>query len=412
MTQSSAKQPRVAYLMTHYPQLAQTFIAGEIDALERLGLAIEPFAINASQPADLASSAANVRQARTTVLKQTPKKALLSILRRAEPGPLLRTLTRARRFAGPDAKALAKHVAYVAEGLVLWDAMRRKGVTHVHAQFGQTTAWIAYYAQAYAAATGADATWSFTIHGFHDFVNEREIRLDAKAATATHVVCISDFTKSQLMRVSDPAHWSKFAVVRCGIDIDAFAFSPKSALRDPARITLVARISAEKGHLLLLEALRLLHERGTSAVVEFVGDGPYADQARAEAQRLGVGDCAIWRGALPPDRVNEALAEADVFCLPSFAEGLPVSIMEAMAVGVPVVSTFISGIPELAEHGETALLAPPGNAVALADALHAIINDAHLRSRLVHNARKRVEQQHDQTLNAPLIHSLLRPHAR
>ena len=290
---------------------------------------------------------------------------------------------------------------------MVWDHCRRTEARHLHAHFGQTPATIAWFAAEVGNLAGRDHwTWSFTSHGFQDFVNETDARLDLKAASASFVVCVSDFTRSQLMRVSDPAYWNRLEVVRCGIDLAAF---PQRAARPvPAvpRILIVARVSPEKGHVVLLDAVAQLRGRGIDCTVEVVGGGDFLSSVRDEAHRLGIAERVEFLGELEPSRVIERLEAADIFCLPSFAEGLPVSIMEAMAIGVPVVSTYISGIPELAEDHRTALTVAAGSSVALADAIAELVDDNELAPRLVTAARAAVEAHHSIELNVAMLAKL------
>ena len=402
--------PDIAYVMTHYPQLAQTFIAGEIRELERRGIGILPIAINPPAETDLAPASARTEAARTFVIKAQPKWRAAWIIARfaaRAPGALARAWWRAQRPA-VGLRARVWQTFYLFEAILIVVHCRTRGVRHLHAHFGGTPAAIAQIAAELATATERERwTWSFTIHGFQDFVNERENALDRKAASASFVVCVSDYNRAQLMRASDPADWHKYHVVRCGIDLDQYRFAPKSALSDPPVITLVGRISPEKGHLVLLEALALLHADGVKAIVEFVGYGPYESEVRAAAERLGVAALTRFRGPTPPAEVEDLLHDADVFCLPSFAEGLPVSIMEAMAAGTPVVTTYISGIPELAIDGESALVVPAGNAPALASALAKMIDDAAARARMVARARELVVEHHSIERSAEALGRLL-----
>jgi glycosyltransferase involved in cell wall biosynthesis len=156
----------------------------------------------------------------------------------------------------------------------------------------------------------------------------------------------------------------------------------------------------------LLEALSLLRRQGVAAIAEFVGSGDIGPDLAARAAQLGVADRVRFLGGLHSSQVPERLRQADVFCVPSFAEGLPVSIMEAMAVGVPVVTTYIGGIPELAVNEETALVVPAGDAAGLANALARMLRDGELRQRLVHNARQRVERQHSLDTNVQALEAL------
>jgi colanic acid/amylovoran biosynthesis glycosyltransferase len=400
---SAHSTPRIGYVLTHYPRLAQTFIAGEISELERLGLHIAPVSLNPCPAEELSTAEARLAQAETFYIKQVRASAVARVLirvARRSPIGLARLLHRAARTGG-DPKAMLWRLFYVVEGALVWDHCTRLGVRHLHAHFGQAPASVAWFAaEVGALMDGPEWTWSFTIHGFQDFVNEADARLDLKAASAAFVICVSDFTRSQLMRVADPSHWDKFHVVRCGIDVNAFSFRSPPPISGEPRILVVARVSPEKGHVVLLRSLRTLFEHDVRFRLEIVGSGDFIDEVRAEAQRLGIDELVDFLGELPVDQVQRRLANADVFCLPSFAEGLPVSIMEAMAIGVPVVTTFISGIPELAVHEHTALVVPAGNVDELAKALSTLLADADLRTRLAHAARLAVEARHSVTTNA------------
>jgi colanic acid/amylovoran biosynthesis glycosyltransferase len=347
---------------------------------------------------------------RTFYLKaQGPWSVLLALSRAllASPTGLARTTWGGVRTAGFDLKAALWRVFHVIEGILVWDHCRRVGVRHVHAHFGLTPSTIAWLACTFGNLVEGNWTWSFTIHGYQDFINEREAALAVKAESARHVVCISDFTRSQIMRISDPLHWEKFHVVRCGIDLDRFTFAPSDKLSDVPKILVVGRLSAEKGHGVLLEALSILRRDGTEAMVEFAGDGEIRSDLEAQAVRLGVSDRVHFLGGLHPSEIPEHLRRADVFCLPSFSEGLPVSIMEAMAVGLPVVTTYIGGIPELAVNGETALVVPAGNPASLAEALARLLRNDDLRQRIVHEARRRVELLHSLPENVRTLEALL-----
>lgn len=405
----------VGYVLTHYPRVAQTFIAREIDDLEAEGWTVYPLSINPVIDSDLEAAGGREKAAATFYIKSAGARAALRAVGRAvrrSPTGFVRLAWRAVRSAGTDPKAMLWRLFHLAEGAVVWDHCRTGPVRHLHAHFGQTPATIAWFAAEVgnlgaALSAGERWTWSFTIHGFQDFVNERDARLDLKARHAAFVVCVSDFTRSQLMRVSDPSCWNRFAVVRCGIDLDSFAPRDSRPPADPARIVTVARLSPEKGHVVLLEALHLLARRGVRAEVELIGSGDFRDAVAAHAERLGIADRVHLVGELEPPDVIERLRAADIFCLPSFAEGLPVSIMEAMAIGVPVVSTYISGIPELAVHQRTALTVPAGSATALADALAELIDDPGLGDRLAKAARLEVEEHHSSPVNVARLADLL-----
>lgn len=389
---------QVAYLMTHYPRVALTFISGEIDAMERMGLPIYPIALNLPEAADLTSDDAHKRQARTFYLKSSKWRLAIAIvsIALAHPVAMLAVLLMAIRSARLDFNLTLRRIAHFCYASLTAKNCRDNNIRHLHAHFGQTPATIAWLAcEILNRTSDKKASWSFTIHGFQDFVDDAIARLDLKAASAAFIVCISDYTKSQLCRVTDPQYWHRYRVIRCGINLTAFPMRAEMPDRAIPRIVSVARLSPEKGHLVLLQALKSLIDEGTPAELQIIGAGPFEAAIRSEGARLGLEDRIIYSGELLPADVARELAAADVFCLPSFSEGLPVSVMEAMAIGVPVVSTWISGIPELAINERTALTVPASNTKALADALSRVITDRQLRETLVRNARSAVEGMHN-----------------
>lgn len=400
---------QIAYLMTHYPRVALTFISGEIDAMERKGASILPIALNLPEPADLKSEEALARQAESQYLKASAWQlgsALVGTFL-AHPFAMTRALLIAVRSARLDLALIARRLAHLCYAALTARYCRKHSIRHLHAHFGQTPATIAWLAcEILNRTSGQKTSWSFTIHGFQDFVDDAVARLDLKAASAAFIVCISDYTKSQLCRVTDPKYWDRFHVVKCGIDLAAFPERAEHPDRPIPRIISVARLSPEKGHVILLEALRTLRDQGATCELQIVGAGPFEDAIRREEARLGLEGLVSYAGELPPETVSKLLAEADIFCLPSFSEGLPVSVMEAMAIGVPVVSTWISGIPELAVNEVTALTVPASNAPALAAALKRLATDRTLRTKLAHSGRAEVERMHDIRANSEKLFSL------
>lgn len=409
MTDRDARA-RVAYVMTHHPRVATTFITNEIDEMRRLGAEVVPIAMNRPGPDDLPSETSRIESTRTLYLKSAGLSGLLrSTLRVASANPVsfARLAITALRSARLDLSIAVRRLVHLAYASLAVEHCRAHGVRHLHAHFGQAPATIAWFTAEIGNFRQREKwAWSFTIHGFQDFINESDARLDLKAASASFVVCVSDFTRSQLCRVTDPLLWKRFHVVRCGIDLAEFYPRPARSMPARPRILVVARVSSEKGHVVLLHALARLRASGSAATLDIIGSGPYDAQIRAEVSRLGLRDAVHHHGELPPGDVNRHLRDADVFCLPSFSEGLPVSIMEAMAIGVPVVATAISGIPELAVHDETALTVPPANEEALEQALRRLLGDSLLAETIAAAGRVAVERLHDLHANVAQLAAL------
>jgi len=411
MDAASTSAFKVAYVMTHYPRVALTYIAGEVDEVERQGGRIFPIAMNLPGPEDLTTDQARERQRRSLYLKASAMRVAAATLGTAvgHPIKIAKLVFSAIRSARSDLGVIGRRLVHLCYGALAARYCREQHIRHLHAQFGLAPATIAWFAsEIMNFDQGAGSSWSFTIHGFHDFVNETESRLDLKAASAKFVACVSDFTKSQLCRVTDPLHWSQFHVVRCGLDLTAFPLRKPQAFRQIPRVVIVGRLSPEKGHGILLEAVKKLADDNMGVEVEIIGDGPSRDAIRAQAAQYGIENQVIFSGELLPDEVARRLAGADIFCMASFAEGLPISIMEAMAVGVPVVTTWIGGIPELAVNEVTALTVPPANSDALAAAIRRLVIDAPLRDGLVSAGREAVERMHSRETNGAQLASIFR----
>lgn len=410
-SQQGHSRAPVGYVMTHYPKLAQTFIANEIEAVERAGVPIRCFAMNPPDAIEKSRPGADGKIARTIYLKPKLARGFLALLRQSLRHPLA--------MAGVWRKALAsggghmgrtlRRMAHLAQAALVADAMRHEKIDRLHAHFGLAPATIAWLACGIARAQGRmKADFSFTIHGFHDFFDPRETRLDLKARDAKAVLCISDFTRSQLYLTTPSALWKKFHVARCGIDTVSFAFrSPNPWPAEPT-IMALGRLSAEKGFAVLIEAIARLRSEGQGFRLKIIGDGPMRDELEALARQQGISGNVTFTGEQTPTQVSQELSQSDIFCMASFSEGLPISIMEAMAVGVPVVTTWISGIPELARDRQTALTVPPASASALADAIKELCDNPPLREHIIGEARKLVEQQHNLNHCGSIVADFLR----
>ena len=400
----------ITYLATHFPAVSHTFISDEIDALEQQGFAVVTVSINSVGESDIAADGKQ-RHRSTTYLKSLSKVRVLATLTATTlRHPSVLTIPMRKRTGG--ARAALWRYFQLAEAIMTYRTMRRADSHHLHAHFGQAPATVAWFTTEVARRhrAGRANTWSMTIHGWHEFANERDARLREKIADAAFVVCVSDFTRAQLYRVASIGDRDKIHVVRCGVDLTRFSLRESEPSNAVPRVAIVARVSPEKGHLMLVDAVALLRSRGSAVIVDVVGpevDG-YGAAVRSHAETAGVADAFVWHGAVPSACVASVLAGANVFCLPTFAEGLPVVIMEAMARGLPVVTTYIAGIPELAVDHATALVVPAARADLLADALAKVLSDDDLRRRLVATAAASVRQQHDVAQNTKALAQLFR----
>jgi colanic acid/amylovoran biosynthesis glycosyltransferase len=231
---------------------------------------------------------------------------------------------------------------------------------------------------------------SLTVHGPDEFDDVSGQWLSQKIEAANFVFCIGRYARSQVMRLSNPAQWNKLDVAPLGVDIGRFRPQAPPRAAGPFRILCVGRLAPAKGQHVLIEAARLLRDAGRDLRVTFVGDGPDRESLKRAAAAAGLDEQIEFTGALNQLEVHRRYAAADAFVMPSFAEGIPVVLMEAMASGLPCVSTRISGIPELIRSGDEGLLVAPSDAAELAGALAQLIEDPARCRRIGLAARARV----------------------
>jgi glycosyltransferase involved in cell wall biosynthesis len=403
---------RVCYIMNRYPHVSHTFIQREIEAVRAAGVEVVPVALVGAPATDVLSEAD--RRAREETATIRPVSALrlwravvVPLLR--HPGAFFATLFQGLRAARTDVRDGLWSVFYFVEALILWHHCELNRVRHIHAHFASAPSDLAWLATSFGnRVRGADErpwSWSMTVHGWHEFVDERKHSLGEKAAAADFVICISEYTRSQLMRQVDPAVWPRLHVRHCGIDPDMF--SPAAAgAATTGSVLCVGRLDAEKGHLVLVDAIAALRSRGIDATAVFIGAGPLRPVIEARIDVLGLDDAVHLTGAIGQDEITDYYRRASVFCLPTFIEGLPVVLMEAMASGVPVVTTPVNGIPELVQDGVTGLLVPPGRPDLLADALQRLLTDPARGADLAREGRARVIAEFDIRRIGPSIAAL------
>lgn len=399
-------RPRVAYLTNRYPAVSHSFIRTEIAALERLGFAIDRFTIRRGDAGAQGEDADEL--ARTTPLLSGGRALAGAIGRRfaRRPAGTLNALRAALSDACRDGIAAGRIIrgfAYFAEAALLADTLDRSGVRHIHVQFGTNPAAVARLA-----CRMASLTFSFTAHGPDEFDAPRAIDLGGKIAAAAFVIAVSSFGRSQLMRWSDPAHWPRIHVVRCAVAPRFLAAPNCAGAAPPARFVAVARLSAQKGLPLLVEAAALLAAE-RDFTLDLIGDGDQRAAIEAQIARADLDLRVRVLGWRSPEQVSQAVASARALILPSFAEGLPVVLMEALALRRPVITTAIAGIPELVD-ADTGWLVPAGSVDALVAAMRDALDAGPDRLRAMGAVgRGRVLTMHHPDRNASQIAELLTP---
>jgi glycosyltransferase involved in cell wall biosynthesis len=249
--------------------------------------------------------------------------------------------------------------------------------------------------------------FSFTVHGPDEFYDVHSYRLAEKIAGASFVSCIGYFARSQLMRLSPPEQWGKFEVAPLGVDPDVFrpvAILPRT---DRLEILCVGRLVPAKGQHVLIAAFAELALHNRNICLRLIGNGPDEASLKDEVARRGLGHQVIFEGPVNQDRILEFYRRADLFVLPSFAEGIPIALMEAMAMEIPCVSTFIAGIPELIRPDIDGILVAPSDQHALAAAMKRLLDDSDLRSRLGRAGRRRVIEKYNLKRNVAHLAAIL-----
>jgi glycosyltransferase involved in cell wall biosynthesis len=356
---------KIAYLINQYPKVSHSFIRREILALERQGVEIERIAMRGWAD-ELTDAGDRSEREKTRYVLQDGALSLLKAscsVFLAAPGRFMAALSLAVRIGLRADRPLPLHFIYLAEACRVLVWLRAAGVSHLHAHFGTNSAEVAMLAR----VLGGPA-YSFTVHGPEEFDKPDFLWMGEKIRRSAFVVAVSSFGRSQLFRWARYEDWDKVKVVHCGIDT---AFHDVPAQSPPAapRVVCVGRLCEQKGQMLLVRAVGDLVRRGVAIELVLAGDGEMRAEIEALIAQQHLQQYVRITGWINGDQVRAEMLGARTMVLASFAEGLPVVVMEAMALRRPVLSTYIAGIPELVIHGETGWLCPAGDVAALADTL-------------------------------------------
>jgi glycosyltransferase involved in cell wall biosynthesis len=394
---------RVAYLTTEYPKVSHTFIRREIQALEELGHFVLRLSIRRG---DAVHAADRAEASRTVACLDLPKlRILLATLMTALGRPLamLRGLVMAMRMSRASDRGLFRHLAYLCEAAVLLRLCERQDTAHVHVHFGTNAAAVARLMRC---LSRGRLSYSMTIHGPDEFDAPRGFALREKVADAAFVAGISEFCLAQVRRWSDPAHWSRLHVVRCTVDRSFTSIGPIPA--SSRTLLCVGRLTAQKGHLLLLEALARLRDNGVDAELILAGDGELRQTIEQAIRALGLQTRVRITGWIAEPQLRQLMATARVVVSPGFAEGLPVVIMEALAMQRPVIATCVAGVPELVRPGENGWLIAAGSVSELTAAIaSALETPAERLAAMGRSGERLVRERHDGATEVRKLESLL-----
>ncbi|WP_426424830.1 glycosyltransferase family 4 protein [Bradyrhizobium genosp. A] len=376
------EKPRLAYLTGQYPRATDTFIQREVATLRDLGYHVQTFSVR--KPPERDSGGLETAAERNATLYLLPPRNLLRahlLLFVASPKRYMLALALAVKTWPPGLAAKARQLAYFVEAGMLAKLMRDHSLVHLHNHLADSSCSVA----ALAAQIGG-FTFSFTMHGPAEFYEPNLWWIDEKVRRALFVNCISHFCRSQAMVFSPLDCWEKLKIVHCGVDPTLFEM--KSHFGRGEQLLFVGRLAAVKGLTILLEAL----VRIDGVTLKIAGDGPERRMLEQKARALGLWERVQFLGYQSQQQVRELLKETDLFVLSSFAEGVPVVLMEAMAAGVPVIATRIAGIPELVQDGTNGSLVSPGDVNATVDAIRRLLDDPDLRNSFASAGRETIER--------------------
>ena len=398
---------RIAYFTNTYPRATDTFIRREVLGLRQRGIDVRTFSVRRSGSDHDVGPEVLEEKRNTYYLLPTSPVALIGANLSAliyKPARYFASLGLALKTRQPGLRGLVFQLLYFQEAIVLGRELRRQGITHVHNHLGDNSGTVTLLASSL-----SGIGYSITIHGPHIFFDPTHWALREKVRYSRFIVCISHYCQSQMMLFSDQADWSHLKIVRCGVDVELFRCAQ---VREKARKLLYAgRLAAEKGLPVLFESLRMLADKGYEFELTLVGDGVDRQALETLGRQLGICDRLVFAGYVGQDVVLEYLQRSDVFILPSFAEGVPVSLMEAMACGVPVLATYVGGVAELVEAEHTGLIVPPADSPALSEALARYFDDFELRRKVSRLGREMVMRHYNLNAEVEKLAGLFQTHA-
>jgi glycosyltransferase involved in cell wall biosynthesis len=390
MDPRSNRNPTIGYVVSAWPRLSETFILNEVIAVERLGCRLRIFSMKDPKDEPVHAKVSQVHARVTYLSIRRNRKAIWQATIRLffrRPVRCCRTILRAMRYRRWSVLRCFCQASYLAEILF------REPLAHLHAHFAHDPALVAMFTHQ---LTGIP--YSFTAHAKDIYVKTPPELLRAEAERAQAVITCTEYNRRYLSSQIGPASNSKLHCIYHGLDLSQFKFWwPRAFDSGPPVILSVARLAEKKGLSDLILAADVLRRRGRCFQVEIVGDGPLRQGLEAQVRRLGLNDRVRLLGALPHDRLCRAYQRVCVFALPCIVaadgdrDGIPNVLLEAMASGVPIVSTPVSGIPELINSEGEGLLVPPNSPTKLADALDRLLTSPELRERLALAARAKIE---------------------
>lgn len=399
-------QHRVAYLVSQYPAYSHTFILREVLQLRQCGVEIVTASINVpDRPFDKLTDIERQEAEQTFYIKQQGMvNAAFALVKTLVLNPigLLRGVEHAVKLGGWNIKQVLYHFFYLIEALLLGQWMQVQKVQHLHVHFATPAASVGLLVK-----TVFGYSFSFTVHGPDEFYDVTGYHLLEKIMAADFVFCISHYARSQVMKLSPVQAWSKFDICRLGVDTQRFIPTAKSKENQICQLLCVGRLTPAKGQAILLASVAQLKQQDITVHLTLVGMGPDEQSLKNYAESLDIASQVTFTGAIDQDHILAYYNLADMFVLPSFAEGLPVVLMEAMAMEIPCITTTITGIPELIQQGQNGILVPASDSEGLTQAIKQLAENPALRQQLGKAGRLKVLSDYELYKNTLYLHEKL-----
>jgi glycosyltransferase involved in cell wall biosynthesis len=401
--------PRFAVIVSRFPKLTETFVLQELIGLEERGLELELFAITQESAEELQPAAQSLDDRANYIAIVSIETVLAQLYWLThKPVPYLRTWARALHMSRHPRDAWLKAPATVLLGATMARRMEGHDIGRVHAHWATYPTLAAWVVKR---LTGIP--YSLTAHA-HDITVDYS-GLDRKVRDADLVITCTDFGRQLVIQRAGAGQSDKVVLVHHGVDLTRFQLEPLAGRGAGRQLHLlcVAAFHGYKGHRYLLDACRLLVDQGVDVSLELIGDGPLRAELEAYVSELRLADRVVFRGRQSSDAVREATRRSDVAVLAAIQtadglmDGIPNVLVEAMAMGRPVVASNLPGIRELVVDGETGLLAEPRDPASLARALTRLVDEPELAEVLVRGGRAKVEAEHDASVCLDEVYRLL-----
>lgn len=382
----------ISYLINQYPKVSHSFIRREILALERQGFHVQRIAQRGWRDTLVDAQDMSEREKTQYIVRQGIARMMLAAIAVAfaKPAVFFKTLALAFRLRKGSDTSLIYHLVYFLEACQMQAWLKAHQSQHIHAHFGTNSSEIAMFASQL-----SGIPYSFTVHGPEEFDKPIALGLNQKIKLAKFVAAISSYGRSQLFRWANYEDWPKVKEVHCGLEPDFYQHAPNVEPQQNQMVC-VGRLCEQKGQLLLIEAMKALKDKGRSFHLVLAGDGEMRAEVESLIQQYNLESNVTITGWISSDQVRDYILSSQMLVLPSFAEGLPVVIMESMSLKRPVISTFVAGIPELVKSGENGWLCAAGDVAGLVNVIEtALSTPNNVLKEMSESAYKSVVARHD-----------------